>query len=415
MVTRFSILGAGMVGVCCAISLQRRGYAVTLIDRKAPGCETSFGNSGVFSRSSVFPINGPGLLRHLPAYAGNRHPAVRWRSSILARPRWIARFLRECTVASVARRSAALDALIDLSMDLNRRLIADAGLTVHLRETGWLKIWRTQHGVAAARSEAAALAPFGIETQVLEPDEIAQLEPGAARAFTAGLLIAGSASVDDPGDVVAGYAEHFRAQGGVVLQAEVRALYRTTTGWRVEATAATHDADEVVIALGPWSADLLRPLGFNVPLGFERGYHVHLAMPAHGGPQRAIHDVDGGYVVSPMRSGARVTSGVELAARDALPSYGQIDRAARLAAATFGLGARAEATPWLGARPTLPDSLPMIGVIPGAHGLHAAFGHQHIGFSTGAGTGEIIAATMAGEPAPIDAAAFAPGRFGASA
>ena len=115
------VLGAGMVGVCCALSLRRRGMAVTLIDRREPGRETSFGNSGVFSRSSVFPINGPGLLQKLPLYLANRHPAVRWRASLLSNPRWIAGFLAECTAQSAARRSRALDGLIKLSMDLNRQ------------------------------------------------------------------------------------------------------------------------------------------------------------------------------------------------------------------------------------------------------------------------------------------------------
>jgi D-amino-acid dehydrogenase len=138
---------------------------------------------------------------------------------------------------------------------------------------------------------------------------------------------------------------------------------------------------------------------------------MHLAMPERGGPQRSIYDVEGGYVVSPMRAGARVTSGVELAHRDAPGNTAQIDAAARMARETFGLGAAVEAKPWMGSRPTLPDSLPMIGEMPGALGLYAAFGHQHIGFSTGSGTGEIIAAAIAGQAPPIDASAFAAGRF----
>jgi D-amino-acid dehydrogenase len=407
------VLGAGMVGVCCALSLRQRGLMVTVIDRREPGRETSFGNSGVFSRSSVFPINGPGLLQKLPVYMANRHPAVRWRASLLSNPRWIAGFLAECTAQSAARRSRALDGLIKLSMDLNRRLMTDAGLLAHLRETGWLKVWRSAEGAGLARTEASALGAFGIATQVLDGAEVARLEPhAAAAAFTAGVLITGSASVDDPGAVVAGYAALARDRGVEVLRAEVRALFRTTTGWRVETTAGSHDGDAVVVALGPWSAEILRPLDFRVPMGFERGYHVHLTIPDGRGPQRAIYDVDGGYVVSPMRAGARVTSGVELALRDAPANTAQIDAAALLARETFGLGAALEAKPWIGSRPTLPDSLPMIGEIPGALGLYAAFGHQHIGFSTGSGTGEIIAAAVAGEASPLDASAFMAGRFG---
>lgn len=404
------VLGAGMVGVCCGLALRRRGLDVVVVDRKQPGQETSYGNSGVLSRSSIFPINGPGLLRQLPRYALNRHPAVRWRFSLLTRPRWTAGFLAACTHSGTQRRARSLDELIRLSMGINRRLFEEAALSAHLRETGWLKLWRTAQGPALARAEAAALATFDIAAQLLDEDGIARLEPAAARVFTAGLLVTASASVDDPAAVVSGYAAHLADRGGILLKAEVRALLRTNTGWRVETTAGPRDADHVVVALGPWSADILRPLGIAVPLGFERGYHVHLASPAGGGPQRAVHDVDGGYVVSPMRAGARVTTGVELAGRDDPPRHGQIDRAARLAAETFGLGVRLDTKPWLGARPTLPDSLPMIGAFPGLPGLHAAFGHQHIGFSTGAGTGEIVAAMIAGAEPPIEVGAFAPGR-----
>lgn len=405
------MLGAGMVGVCCALSLRRRGCDVVMIDRKEPGRETSFGNSGVFSRSSVVPINSPGLLQKLPVYALNRSLAVRWRASALSDPMWLARFLAECTQASVQRRSAALDALIRLSLDLNRQRIQEAGLTVHLRETGWLKLWRSADGPSIARTEAAALARFAIDAEVLDADGIARLEPSARRVFSSGLLIKPSASVDDPNAIVAGFAALYRENGGAFERAEVRSILRTTTGWRTETTSGSYDADHLVVALGPWSADVLRPLGYRVPMGFERGYHVHLESVSGAGPQRAVYDVDRGYVVSPMRAGARVTSGVELASRDAAPKTYQIEHAAQVAAETFRLGRQIEDRPWLGSRPTLPDSLPMIGPIPRERGLWAAFGHQHIGFSTGAGTGEIIAAAIAGEPEPMDVSAFAPARY----
>ena len=331
---RVIVLGAGMVGVCCALSLQARGNAVTLIDRKSAGRETSFGNSGVLSRSSVFPINGPGIWRNLPAYAMNRHPAVRWRGSLLREPRWIIGFLAEATAESVARRSRALDALIRVSMDINRERITAMQLTRHVRETGWLKVWRSPpRGIA--ETEANALDGFGIKTRVLAPEAIAEIEPDATPVFRAGLHILDSASVDDPGALVEGFALAFARAGGTMLQAEARAVLATTAGWRIQGVAngqrIDRDADAVVVALGPWSADILAPLGLRLPLGFERGYHVHLAMPEGHGPRRAIYDVDGAYVVSPMVDGARVTSGVELAGRDATPNHAQIDRAEELA------------------------------------------------------------------------------------
>ena len=401
-----------MVGVCTALALARRGRPVIVLDRKPPGSETSFGNSGVLSRSSIFPINGPGLLKLLPACLGNRHPAVRWSPShVLRHPRWIAGFLRECTTASVARRAQALDRLIGLSMGLNRAWIAEAGLGAHLRETGWLKVWRTSAGMALARGEAAALAAFGIATELLDAAGVRRLEPVARPVFQAGLLITGSASVDNPQAFVQGYAGLLERSGGAIRQAEVVRLLREDAGWRIETSGGVHTAATVVVALGPWSADLLRPLGVRVPLGFERGYHVHVGAGPGGGPTRPVYDVDAAHIVTPMRRGVRITSGVELTHRDAPPRHDQIELAVAAARTAFDLGERLDPVPWRGARPTLPDSLPMIGPVPGRPGLYAAFGHQHIGFSTGAGTGEIVAAQITGAAPPIDPAAFAPARF----
>lgn len=406
------VLGAGMVGVSTGLALARRGLRVTVVDRKPPGSETSFGNSGVLSRSSIFPINGPGLPRQLPAYIGNRHPAVRWSAfHVLRNPRWIAGFLRECTVQSTARRAQALDRLIGLSMGLNRTWIGEAGLGAHLRETGWLKVWRTSSGMDLARGEAEALAAFGIATEVLDAAGVRRLEPAARPVFPAGLLITGSASVDDPQAIVQGYARLLERRGGAIRQAEIARLEREDAGWRIETSDGVLAAAAVVVALGPWSADLLRPLGLGVPLGFERGYHVHVSLQPGQGPTRPVYDVDAAHIVTPMRRGVRITSGVELADRDAPPRHDQIERAVAAARTSFELGERLDPVPWCGARPTLPDSLPMIGPVPGRPGLYAAFGHQHIGFSTGAGTGEIVAAQIVGETPPIDAAAFAPARY----
>jgi len=166
----------------------------------------------------------------------------------------------------------------------------------------------------------------------------------------------------------------------------------------------------VVVALGPWSADLLRPLGYHVPLAFERGYHQEFKPNPARSLRRPIHDAEGSFLMTSMEQGIRVTTGVELTARDAPSSFAQLDSVVPLARGVVEFGA-AVGEPWRGARPTLPDSLPMIGPAPRHSGLWLAFGNQHIGFTTGPATGAAIAAMIAGTQPPFHAAPFSPGRY----
>ncbi|MGL5362278.1 MAG: NAD(P)/FAD-dependent oxidoreductase [Bosea sp. (in: a-proteobacteria)] len=412
MSRRAIVLGAGMVGVSCALSLQKRGLQVTLIDRKPPGRETSYGNAGVISRASIVPINGPSLWKNLPRYIGNRHPALRWRlRDMLLSPRWILRFLAQTRPSQMAHRVDALDALLKPAVGLHKAWMAEAGISHRLRETGWLKLWRSEDGLAAAQAEQAMLAKRGIVAHVLDRQAISGLEPHLRPIFPVGLLHADTASVDEPGAVTEAYAELFVARGGTILQSDILSLKRQASGWQVNTGAGEQNCDLVVVALGPWSADLLRPLGLSVPLGVERGYHRHY-LPAQGARlSRPIYDVDAAYVLAPMSQGYRITSGVELAARDAAPDHAQIEAALPRAREAFDLGDSTDPAPWRGARPTLPDSLPMIGEVARQPGLFLAFGHQHIGFSTGPVTGEMIAALASGEVPIVDPAPFAPARY----
>lgn len=406
------VIGAGIVGVSCALSLQKRGLKVTLLDRREPGRETSYGNAGVISRSSILPLNNPGLWKNLPKYLGNRHAAVRYRPGHLLRnPGWILGFLSQARQAHLAPRVAALEGLVAPALSLHKRLMAEAGIAWRLRDTGFLELWRSPSGADAAGARQLWLEDHGVRTQMLDRQALSGLEPSLNPIFSAALLHQDSASVDWPGAVVEAYAALFAARGGQILRDEVTGLAKTAEGWRVDGRVSRHQAEIAVVALGPWSADLLRPLGLKVPLNVERGYHRHYK-PAQGRfLNRPIYDVEAAYMLAPMELGCRLTSGVELADRDAPDNHAQIEQVLPRAREAFPLGEPAEATIWRGARPTLPDSLPMIGEAPRNPGLWLAFGNQHIGFSTGPATGEILAALVCGDKAPTDPAPFAPGRY----
>jgi len=404
------VLGAGIVGVSAAVAARQRGLSVVLVDRREPGNETSYGNAGILSSGSILPLNRPSLFGTLPRYLTNRHAALRWNPAWAIRNiDWVVRFLANAAPSRLRPRAAALHGLLGASLKLHREWIVKANAGQRIRETGWLKAWRSD-AVDAAKEEQAFLAEYGIESRLLDRQAISALEPNILPVYKVGLLHSQTASVDSPGEVVKAYARMFAGLGGDIRQSEIRAIVPDGTGWRVVLAAGEISARHVVVALGPWSAELLRPLGYRVPLAFERGYHQEFKPNPARSLLRPIHDAEGSFLMTPMEQGIRVTSGVELTARDAPSSFAQLDTVVPAARSVVEFG-EAVGEPWRGARPTLPDSLPMIGPAPRHPGLWLSFGHQHIGFTTGPATGAAIAAMIAGAEPPFDAAPFSPGRY----
>jgi D-amino-acid dehydrogenase len=404
------VLGAGIVGVSAAYAARQRGLSVILIDRREPGSETSYGNAGILSSGSISPLNNPSLWNALPKYLTNRHPALRWNLGWSIRNAdWVIRFLANATTSRLRPRATALHGLIGASLKLHREWIVKAEAAQRIRETGWLKTWRSD-AVGAAKQEQALLAEYGIASQLLDRQAISALEPDIVPVYKVGLLHTQTASVDSPGAVVKAYARMFVGSGGEIRQSDIKAITPEGEGWRVLLADGGISARHVVVALGPWSADLLRPLGYRVPLAFERGYHREFKPNPARSLQRPIHDAEGSFLMTPMENGIRVTSGVELTARDAPSSFAQLDQVVPAARGVVEFG-EAVGEPWRGARPTLPDSLPMIGPAPRHPGLWLAFGNQHIGFTTGPATGVAIAAMIGGAQPPFDATPFAPSRY----
>jgi D-amino-acid dehydrogenase len=404
------VLGAGIVGVSAALSIRQRGLSVILVDRREPGSETSYGNAGILSSGSILPLNKPSLWRALPAYIANQHVALRWNPAWAIRNiDWLARFLANASASQVRPRATALHGLIDASLKLHREWIVKADAAHRIRETGWLKVWRSD-AIDAAKEEQAFLAEYGIASELLDRQAISALEPDIVPVYKVGLLHTQTASVDSPGGVVKAYARMFAGAGGEIRQSDITSIVPDGSGWRVTLADTTIAVRHVVVALGPWSADLLRPLGYRVPLAYERGYHREFTPNPARKLRRPIHDADGSFLMTPMENGIRVTTGVELTDRDAPSSFAQLDAVTPAARGVVEFGDPV-GEPWRGARPTLPDSLPMIGPAPRHSNLWLAFGNQHIGFTTGPATGAAIAAMIAGAPPPFDASAFSPARY----
>lgn len=411
-----AVLGAGIVGISCALHLARRGFEVTLIDRREPGSETSSGNSGVIGRASIAPLGQPAIWRKLPRYAANRDRAVRFGPAYPARLakqgadlEWFVRFLANCRPGAFEANARRLNDLLAHALPEHEALLAgDAGL---LRRDGWLHLFRTERGFEATAGARALWYRHGVRFRVLDRGGLQDLEPHLGPVFRRGIWLPDIASVADPGQVCRRLAERFATEGGAVFRDEVRSLDPTDDGVRAVLADGELRADETVVALGPWSADLLAPLGYRLPVIRERGYHLHLAPRRDEPLGRPCLDAEGAYVVTPMAAGLRLTTGIEFSAPDAPPSPVQLDSVLPLAHEAFPVGEPVDPEPWLGARPGTPDSLPVIGRAPRHPNLWFAFGHASIGFALGPVTGRLIAEMMAGEPPLVDPAPCSALRF----
>jgi D-amino-acid dehydrogenase len=404
------VLGAGMVGVSAALHLQKRGRDVILVDKnELAGEETSFGNAGLIECASVFPYMFPRDFGQILRYALNRSPQARYRLSDLPylMP-WLARYYLASSPDRAQASAMAELPLIRRSLAEHEALIAEAGVPDLLRRTGWLKLFRSQESLAGAAKDVERARQYGIPGEVLDSSAIAAREPNLSGEFAGAIYLPTPGFIPDPGALAKAYAALFARKGGRFLVSDARTLDRSGEGWRINGAVAR----EVVVALGPWSDLVFRPLGYSIPLGIKRGYHLHLAARGNAVLAQPVLDFDLGYLLAPMNQGIRLTTGVEFARRDAPPNPVQIEQALPRARALFPLGEPVDAKPWMGARPCLPDMLPVIGRAPRHPGLWFDFGHQHHGLTLGPATGRLLAEMMTGEAPFADPGPFAADRFG---
>jgi D-lysine oxidase len=404
------VLGAGMVGVSAALHLQRQGRDVILVDRhERAGEETSYGNAGLIECASVFPYMFPRDFRQILHYALNRSPQVRYSVSDLPDflP-WLLRYYLASSPQRALHSAIAELPLIQRSLVEHETLIAEAGVPELLRRTGWLKLFRSETSLAKAVREAERARPYGVPSEILDSKAIAVREPHLTGDFAGAVHLPTPGFIADPGALARAYAALFVRKGGRFVVADARSLTQETGGWRVDGAAAR----EAVVALGPWSDLVFRPLGYAIPLGIKRGYHLHLKPGGNAVLNHPVLDSDLGFLLAPMNRGIRLTTGVEFARRDAPPSPVQVDRALPRARSLFPLGEAIEAKPWMGARPCLPDMLPVIGRAPRHPGLWFDFGHQHHGLTLGPVTGRLLAEMMTGVTPFADPLPFAADRFG---
>jgi D-amino-acid dehydrogenase len=406
------VLGAGIVGTAIALHLAKRGLAVALIDRRAPGEETSYGNTGIIEGNTIFPAAFPRGLAALARVAFRRAPEANYHLTFLPKiAPWLLAFRAGSRPERLVETARVMRPLFGRAVAEHETLIAEAGAMHLMRKTGWLKLYRSEATFAATARERELAAQFSIPIHVLDVAGACALEPALNPVFRRALHWGGAASISNPLALTRAYVARFAALGGVTLAGDARSLHRVGARWRVDTAEGPVDATDAVIALGPWSPDILAPLGVALPMAVKRGYHHHFRPRGNASLTRPILDVDNGYCLAPMEQGIRLTTGAEFADRDAPPTPVQLDRVMPAAESLFPLGDPVEATPWMGSRPCFADSRPVIGPAPGLAGLWLAFGHAHWGLTLSAVTGRLIADLIAKSAPVVDPAPFAAERF----
>lgn len=407
------VVGAGIVGVATALHLQQRGKRVLLIDRGAPGQETSYGNSGIIEASHVLPFSLPPLRRLVKALFG-QEPAVRFRYvDVLQYFSWAIDFYFQSQPEPRQLHGRQLRPLVATAIEEHRALMRGTDAEKHLSPHGRVKLHRSAESFAGSSLERKVADATGVPYEVFSAQDFLSVEPDLRPAYHTAVRWLSSARLTNPGAVVTAYAERFVREGGQFLRADVSAIAQLPAGqWRVRVGEDDYEAPHVVLCAGPWSGHLTAALGFHFPLGIKRGYHRHFAAQDGASLKHALVDADIGYLICPMEQGYRITTGAELAALTAPPNPVQLAQVLPYARQLFPLGEPVEETTWLGSRPCFADSLPVIGPAgPAASGLWFNFGHGHSGLTIGPGSGRLLAEMLCGMPTFCDPAPYRLSRF----
>lgn len=401
------IIGAGIVGVAAALTLQRRGIRVTLADRRAPGEGASFGNGGILVPGGFVPVPVPGLLRKVPGMLlrGKGPLFVRWTYLPVMLP-WLRRYLAGGRDDRVRKIAATLAPVIADSLEEHEALAQGTAAAARIRKQPYLMAYRDRAAFEADGYGWDVRRAEGVGWREYEGDDVAALEPGLGPDYRfVAALEKSHGMIDGPGDYVKELAAAFAATGGMILEAEFSGFERRdgrVTGGRFGDRVV--EGDGILVAAGAWSARVLRDLGLRIPLESERGYHAEF-WQASGGPVHPVMLSDHKVVATPMTDRVRFAGLLEFGGLDAGPRRGP-QRRIMAATRAFPDMKWMRQTDWLGHRPAPADSIPYIGAVPGHRNVHAAFGHHHVGLTGGARTGRLVAELIAGATPNVDMAPY---------
>lgn len=406
------IIGAGIVGLSAAFHLLAEGHRVRLVERGGVAEGASYGNAGALAFTDILPLASPGMLRKAPKWLldplGPLTIPPRYLPQITP---WLIRFWRASLPDRYRASIAAQGNLMRFAATAMQALVTQAGLAEHLRSDGNLQLYESEAELAAAMPGWEARAREGIAFEHVRGARLAELQPGLSPRFTVGTFTPHWQTVSDPYHFALALFRTVMARGAGLVHGEVVGVTATAEGVELRlADGKLLKAGRAVIAGGAWSRPLAKSLGDSVPLETERGYNTTLP-PGAFDLRRQITFGGHGFVVTPLSTGIRVGGAVELGGLKAPPNFKRSE-AMLTKAARFLPGLRTEGgKQWMGFRPSLPDSLPVIGPATASPRVLYAFGHGHLGLTQSAATGKLVADLAAGRRPSIPLEPFRPDRF----
>ncbi|MAY60586.1 MAG: FAD-dependent oxidoreductase [Rhizobiales bacterium] len=413
---RVSVIGGGIVGVCTALWLQREGCSVTLVEANEIGLGSSYGNAGCFNASSVVPVSTPGIIWNVPGYLLDPM------GPLVIRPRyipkitpWLVRFLLAGTSGRVDRQAAALGPLLRDSIGSYSPLIQGTPAAELVRHEGHLIVYRKKGDFEKDALAWRLRRENGIVWEELRGQELREFEPALTDEADVGLSLPQNGHTVNPLAFVTALADNFRAGGGKIVRAKATGFELADNRLvAVETTSGRIPCDRAVIACGAHSRKLAAQLGEKIPLDTERGYHIVIRDPEVM-PRIPITDASGRFVASPMDMGLRIAGTVEFAGLQAAPDMTRarqlIAHGKRLFPGLKDTYSDDRLSEWMGFRPSMPDSLPVIGPSRKTPDVVLAFGHGHVGMASGARTGALVRDMLLDRPHTIPSRPFSPRRF----
>jgi len=406
------VIGAGIVGVSTAIWLLRDGHQVTLVDRKGPAEGTSHGNGGVLASCSIVPVTVPGLIRKAPRmlFDPNQPLFLKWSYLPKLAP-WLIRYLRQTKPEAVRARAAAMTQIIGDSLADHQALSTGTGAEKWVIPSDYLFLYNDHTHYEGDAFGWGLRKEHGFSWDVLEGDAFREYDPVFGPKLTCAVRLANHGRISDPGQYVKDLAAHAVSKGAKLIIGEVDDIARdggAVTGDRVD--GETIACDDAVLATGVWSGPLAKKLGIDVPLESERGYHLELWEPSVM-PRSPVMVASGKFVATPMEGRLRLAGIVEFGGLDAPPSRAPFELLERnIKDAIPGITWK-KSVEWMGHRPSVADSTPLIGGVPGLSGAYMGFGHDHVGLTGGPKTGRLLAQMISGRQPNIDLTPYSPARF----
>jgi glycine/D-amino acid oxidase-like deaminating enzyme len=413
--SRVVVIGGGIMGLSTAIWLLRSGRSVTIVDPGIARRPASFGNAGVLAACSVVPVTSPGLISKAPwmALDPNSPLFVRWRYLPRLAP-WLVRYLKHANAADTRRISKGL---AQLTTDTYAQHCALAGGTPAerwLQSSGYMFAYESRAAFAADAFAWSLRREAGFTWQELEGDALRAYDPSLGATVGFGVLVQDHGFVLNPGGYISDLRDVATSLGAIAVPAEARA-FRLAGDGSVQAVVTTNgeiEAGAVVVASGAWSKSLTAQLNLDVPLETERGYHV-MFYGASLKPKQPTMLTSAKFVATPMADGLRCAGVVEFGGLDLPADKQPIDLILRRVKQAFPTLTYTHYDEWLGHRPAPSDSLPLLGEVPRHRGIFLAFGHHHVGMTTGAKTGRVLASLVNGQDPGLDIEPYTPARFAA--